>query len=215
MIAVVDYGAGNLRSVVKALERLGAPVRVTSDPGSLAAADALLLPGVGAAGEAMARLDTLGLREPLVAALREGKPFFGVCLGLQLLFERSEESVGSCLGLMPGVVRRLPPSLKVPHMGWNQVQQRMAHPLFAGVPDGSYFYFVHSYFADPADRSPVVGETDYGLLFASVLARSNVVATQFHPEKSGVLGLRIYANWLASIGLAAREPDLVGDPRAL
>lgn len=208
MIAVVDYGAGNLRSVVKALERLGAAAVVTSEPQALAAADAVLLPGVGAAGEAMERLSALGLRRNLTAAVADGKPFFGVCLGLQLLFERSEESAGPCLGILPGVVRRLPAGQKVPHMGWNQVRQRVAHALFAGIPNDAYFYFVHAYVAEPADRSIVIGETDYGVVFPSVLARDNVVATQFHPEKSGALGLRIYANWLASIGVAARQPLL-------
>ncbi|MBI4504365.1 MAG: imidazole glycerol phosphate synthase subunit HisH [Chloroflexi bacterium] len=206
VIAVVDYGAGNLRSVVKALQRLEAAVDVTSDPRALAHAGALLLPGVGAAGEAMERLQSLGLRQSLAAAVADGKPFFGVCLGLQLLFERSEESAGPCLGILPGVVCRLRSRLKVPHMGWNQVHQRATHPLFAGIPDAAYFYFVHAYVAYPADRATVIGETDYDVVFPSVLAHHNVVATQFHPEKSGATGLRLYANWLASIGLATRPP---------
>jgi glutamine amidotransferase len=208
MIAIVDYGAGNLRSVAKALQRLGAPVEVTGDARRLAAARAIVLPGVGAAGEAMERLQALGLCAALVDAVADGVPFFGICLGLQLLFERSEESASPCLGIFPGTVRRLSTTFKVPHMGWNQVYQRAAHPIFRDIPDGSYFYFVHAYAADPADRSMVIGETDYGPLFPSVVARENVVATQFHPEKSSALGLQLYANWLTIVGITSARPLL-------
>ncbi len=203
---IVDYGAGNLRSVAKAFEKVGAAPLVTSAPDAVESADLLVLPGVGAAADTMSSLARLGLVEPIRRYVGSGRPFFGVCLGLQVLLDGSEEGGWQeCFGLVPGVVRRFsPPSaddsapvLKVPHMGWNQVWQRADHPVFAGVPDGAYFYFVHSYFAAPKDRAAVVGETDYGLAFPSVLAKDSVFATQFHPEKSGDVGLRLYSNFLA------------------
>jgi len=194
---VVDYGAGNLRSVAKAFESLGHPPRVTSRAADLADARIAVLPGVGAAADTMGSLERLGLVEPIRQLIASGRPFFGVCLGLQVLLDGSEEGGWQeCLGVIPGAVRRLPAGLKVPHMGWNQVRQRIRHPVFEDIPDEANFYFVHSYYADPVDRSTVAGETDYGLLFPSVLVRDNVVATQFHPEKSGDLGLRLYANFL-------------------
>ncbi len=194
---IVDSGAGNLRSVAKALEWLGCAPRVTSRPTDVEDARVVVLPGVGAAADTMGSLERLGLVGPLRRVIASGRPFFGVCLGLQVLLDGSEEGGWQeCLGVVPGRVRRLPPGLKVPHMGWNQVRQRLTHPLFADVPDQANFYFVHSYFADPTDRSVVAGETEYGEAFASVLIRDNVVATQFHPEKSGDLGLRLYANFL-------------------
>ncbi len=195
---VVDYGAGNLRSVAKAFESLGRRPVVTSRRSDVAEARILVLPGVGAAADTMASLDRLGLVEPIRRFIASGRPFLGVCLGLQVLLDGSEEGGWQeCLGVIPGVVRRLPGGLKVPHMGWNQVRQRRAHPVFAGLPDSANFYFVHSYYADPADRTVVAGETEYGLVFPSVLIRDNVVATQFHPEKSGDVGLRLYASFLA------------------
>ncbi len=198
-VAIVDYGAGNLRSVAKAIEKLGYSPTVTSDPQQVATAAAVLLPGVGAAGDAMARLTALGLVEPLRHIVAEDRPFFGVCLGLQLLFAATEEGGGHpCLGLLPGQVRRLPPGLKVPHMGWNQVRQRRHHPLFQGIPDNANFYFVHSYYVAPEDSSLAAADTEYGIDFASIVVRGNLVATQFHPEKSGDLGLRLYHNFLAS-----------------
>lgn len=204
MIAIVDYGAGNLRSVVRALDKVGFPARVTSDPATVAAADAIILPGVGAAGEAMRQLVGRGLDRALRSAVDADKPVFGVCLGLQLLFDSTEEDGGArCLGILPGTVRRLPPGLKVPHMGWNQVRQAASVPtcrdhwLFEGTPDGANFYFVHSYYGDPEDSSLIVGATEYGVTFGSVLAQGNLVATQFHPEKSGDLGLRLYRNFLS------------------
>jgi len=201
MIAVVNYGAGNLRSVAKALEHLGAPIVVTSDPREVERADAVILPGVGAAADTMSGLARAGLVEPLRAAAQAGKPFLGVCIGLQVLFTSSEEDGGAaCLDIVPGRVRRLPAGVKVPHMGWNQVHLKASHPLFAGIPNDSFFYFVHSYYAEPADPSLVLGETEYALRFCSVLARENLVATQFHPEKSGALGLRIYANFCREAG---------------
>lgn len=208
-LVIVDYGAGNLRSVAKAFEKLGAAPLVTSDASGLESAAAVVLPGVGAAADTMSSLGRLGLVEPLRKHIELGRPFFGVCLGLQVLLDGSEEGGWQpCFGLIPGAVRRFPPPthdtpgplLKVPHMGWNRVRQRVGHPIFDGIPDGAYFYFVHSYFADPRDRSSVAGETDYGVSFPSILIRDNVVATQFHPEKSGDIGLRMYANFLAWAG---------------
>lgn len=197
MLAVVDYGAGNLRSVVRALIFVGAEPVVSADPDFLLRADALVFPGVGAAGSAMRQLRERGLDGAIREFCRSGRPVLGVCLGLQLLFEWSEEDGGTPgLGLLPGLVRRFPDGLKVPHMGWNQVRLRQAHPVFAGIPDGTYFYFVHSYYAQPADPTLIVGTTDYGVDFASVVARENLVATQFHPEKSSRWGLAVYANFL-------------------
>lgn len=197
MLAVLDYGAGNLRSVVRALAFVGVEPAVVMDPDTLLRADALVFPGVGAAGSAMRQLRERGLDGAIREFCRSGRPVLGVCLGLQLLFEWSEEDGGTPgLGLLPGRVRRFPDGLKVPHMGWNQVRLRQEHPLFAGIPDGTYFYFVHAYYAEPADPALVVGTTDYGLDFASVVARDNLMATQFHPEKSSRWGLAVYANFL-------------------
>ena len=197
MIAVIDYGAGNLRSVTNAVGRMGYSPEVTSRPGDIVSARVVILPGVGAAADTMASLKALGLIEPLRKFIAEGRPFLGVCIGLQILFDTTEEGGGhDCLGIIPGSVRKLPPGLKTPHMGWNQVKQRVAHPVFDNIPDEANFYFVHSYHAEPDDRSLVVGETEYGISLCSVIARGNLVATQFHPEKSGELGLRFYDNFL-------------------
>ena len=198
MIAVIDYGAGNLRSVTNAVGRMGYSPEVTSRPGDIVSARVVILPGVGAAADTMASLKALGLIEPLRKFIAEGRPFLGVCIGLQILFDTTEEGGGhDCLGIIPGSVRKLPPGLKTPHMGWNQVKQRVAHPVFDNIPDEANFYFVHSYHAEPDDRSLVVGETEYGISLCSVIARGNLVATQFHPEKSGRFGLHILENFLA------------------
>jgi len=197
MIAIIDYGAGNLRSVAKAIAKLGYEANVTSSPDDVLDADAVILPGVGAAGDTINSLERLGMVDPIRRVIAQNRPFFGVCLGLQVLFTDSEEGGGQrCLDLIPGMVRRLPSHLKVPQMGWNQVRQRLAHPLFDRIPDGANFYFVHSYYADPEEEAIVAGETDYGLSFPSVIIKGNIVATQFHPEKSGDLGLRMYDNFL-------------------
>jgi len=207
----VDYGAGNLRSVAKALAKLGYMAQVTSEPEVVAEAEAIILPGVGAAADAMESLGKRGLVNTLKEAVAQEKPFFGVCLGLQLLFEASEEGGWHpCLGLLPGTVRRLPPALKVPHMGWNRVRQVGDHPLWKGIPNSSYFYFVHSYYVAPQDESGVIGETDYGLTFASVMSRGNLVGTQFHPEKSGDLGLWVYDNFCRMAGLVPVAAGLGG-----
>ena len=195
-VAVVDYDAGNLRSVVRALEAAGASPVVTSRPEEVLRADAVVLPGQGRCDQAMAALQARELTEAVHQVIREGRPFFGVCVGLQLLLDSSEEGEATCLGIIPGRVRKLPAGLKVPHMGWNQVFFHTDHPVFADVPQGSYFYFVHSYYPDPQDRQMVAATTTYGLEFCCAAARGNLVATQFHPEKSGVLGLRLYANFV-------------------
>ena len=196
MIAIIDYGAGNLRSVAKAIEKVGYACQVTSNPHQVMAAEAVILPGVGAAGDTMRSLEGLGMVEPIRRIIAQGCPFFGVCMGLQVLDTFRVAGGGQeCLGVLPGVVRRLPSGLKVPHMGWNQVRRRVAHPLFRGIPNGANFYFVHSYYAE-VDDSLAAAETDYGLNFCSVIIRGNLVATQFHPEKSGNLGLRLYYNFL-------------------
>jgi glutamine amidotransferase len=196
-IVVIDYQSGNLRSVAKALESVGVTPLVTGDPARLESADGLILPGVGSGPAAMAALRERGLVEPLRRFAASGRPFLGVCLGLQLLLERTEEGNAPCLGILRGQVRRLPAGLKVPHMGWNGVQFRKPHPLFRGIPQDTHFYFVHSYYADPVDQEGVAGVTEYGIPFCSVYARDNLVATQFHPEKSGLLGLRVYENFVA------------------
>ena len=206
MIIVVDYGMGNLRSVSKALESLGAPVRVTSDPTEVAAASKVILPGVGAFGAAMDELRRRQLVEPIKAAIAAGKPYLGICLGLQLLFEHSEEGNTNGLGVLRGTVKRFPTgtSLKVPHMGWNQIQrqatsdkrQQNGCPLLKDIPDGSYFYFVHSYYGVPQEGSVVALETEYGTRFASMIWKGQLFATQFHPEKSQALGLRLLKNFI-------------------
>ena len=206
-LVVVDYESGNLRSVTRALESQGVSPTVTGNPADLADADAVVLPGVGSGPAAMKALEVRGLVEPLRAFIASGKPFMGVCLGLQLLLERTEEGDAPCLGILEGQVRRLPDSrdstLKVPHMGWNSVNFRSGHPALKGIPQDSYFYFVHSYYADPVDRAGVLGATDYGVSFCSVYAKDNVIATQFHPEKSGATGLRIYKNFVAMVDVAS------------
>jgi glutamine amidotransferase len=201
-IAIIDYGMGNLRSVQKALEKVGARAQVTDSPQVLEKAAAVVLPGVGAFGEAVHRLRAGKLWEPLRAVLCDGKPFLGICLGLQLLFERSEESPGlKGLGVLHGSVvrfRNLGQGLKVPHMGWNTIQRRprAACADLEGVPPRSYFYFVHSYYPDPVVWQDVATTTRYGREFCSSVARGTLFASQFHPEKSGTMGLRILRNFV-------------------
>ena len=203
-IVIIDYGAGNLRSVANAIAKLGYQPRVVNSPKDVLAARTIILPGVGAAADTMAALKKLKLIEPIKQVIAEDRPFFGVCLGLQILFDGTEEGGWhECLGIFRGRVRKLPADLKIPHMGWNQVKQKIAHPVFKDVPDGANFYFVHSYYAEPEDRSLVAGETQYGTPFCSVLARGNLVATQFHPEKSGDYGLKMYENFLAMARLGS------------
>ena len=208
-IAVVDYGMGNLRSVAKALEHVaaGPRVAVTSDPDAVRAARRVVFPGQGAMPDCMRELEAGGLRAAVVEAAAS-KPFLGICIGLQMLFEESEEGGVRGLGLLHGRVVRFPAQrmqdadgarLKVPHMGWNQLQQQRACPLLDGIPDGTFAYFVHSYYAAPKDAAAVVATTEYGVAFASVLWRDNLYATQFHPEKSQHWGLRILQNFFVLI----------------
>ncbi len=198
-LVVIDYESGNLRSVARAVEKAGVVPVVSSDPAVLEGADGVILPGVGSGPAAMAALQSRGLVAPLLDYIAGGRPFLGVCLGLQLLLDATDEGDADCLGLVPGRVRRLPDGLKVPHMGWNTVEFRREHPVWQGIPQGSHFYFVHSYYADPVARADVAGVTEYGVPFCSIYARDNVVATQFHPEKSGENGLRVYSNFIAQV----------------
>jgi glutamine amidotransferase len=196
-LVIVDYGAGNLRSVARAVTHAGGEPLITSIGRDVERADALIVPGVGAAADTMANLKRHALVQPIREYIASGKPFLGVCMGQQALFDISEEGgEHPCLGVLSGRVVRLPPGLKVPHMGWNQVRIVRPHAIFDGIPDGSYFYFVHSYYPRPDDPAVIIGETEYGVTFASVVAHDSVVATQFHPEKSGSIGLRMYENFL-------------------
>jgi len=202
MIAVIDYGAGNLRSVTNALLKLGCHPTVTSKPDVVLKADAVIFPGVGAAKDVMNSLK----RSKLDIAIREfigtGKPFLGVCIGMQVLLSSTEEDGGHvCLGIVPGTVKRLPQGIKVPHMGWNQVKQKKGHPIFDGIPDNENFYFVHSYYANPEDASVQIGATEYGVNICSVLNKGNLIATQFHPERSDKCGLKFYSNFLKISGI--------------
>ena len=198
MIAIIDYGAGNLRSVSRAVALHTPDYVVTQDPAVVERAAAVILPGVGAAGDTIRGLERHGMTGVVRATIASGKPYFGICMGMQVLLTASEEDGGTpCLDIYPGTVRRFPRGLTVPHMGWNQVRQTQAHPMFAGIPDDAYFYFVHSYYTDPDDAALGAGATDYGVTFPSVLARDSVFATQFHPEKSAGMGLRLYANFVA------------------
>jgi glutamine amidotransferase len=202
-IAVVDYGAGNLQSVVNALERLAAPVTVTNDAATILAADGVIVPGVGAAADTMRNLIAHDLPDVIRTVIARGTPYLGICMGLQALVTLSEEGgEHQCLDIVPGRARRLPDGLKVPHMGWNQVWRRRPHPLLDGIPDGTEFYFVHSYYVEPLDDSVVLAETDYGVRVPAIVARDNVLATQFHPEKSGRWGLQMLANFSSIVAHA-------------
>lgn len=197
-VVIVDYGAGNLRSVARAVAHAGVDAVVTANAQAVVDARALIVPGVGAAADTMANLRAGGLVEPIRDYIASGRPFLGVCMGMQALFEVSEEG-GSheCLGVLPGRIVRFPHGLTVPHMGWNNVRLRAPHPVFEGIEQDAFFYFVHSYHPRPADDAHVIAETEYGgVTFPAVVGRDNLVATQFHPEKSGADGLRLYANFL-------------------
>jgi len=196
LIAIIDYGMGNLRSVEKALEKLGYEASISDDPRAINDAKGVILPGVGAFADCMTNLQSAGLEGSVYESMRSGKPFLGICLGLQLLFEESEEDgLHKGLGVFKGRVRRLPDGQKIPHMGWNQVKYSNKAPIFEDVPEGSNFYFVHSYYVDPADDSIIATTTDYGVEFTSSVWSDNVFAVQFHPEKSGDVGLKVLDNF--------------------
>jgi glutamine amidotransferase len=205
-IAVIDYGAGNLRSVVRALQRIGASLEVTSNPDTVLAAPAVVLPGVGATRDTMQSLERLELVAAIHEVIARGTPFLGICVGMQVLCDQSEEfGPHPCLGIVGGAVRRLPSHLKVPQIGWNQVHympHTAQHPLFAGIDDGSDFYFVHSYYCDLTDERNTAATTAYGISFPSALIRGNLAAVQFHPEKSGRYGLQLLTNFVQWAGVA-------------
>ena len=203
IVAVVDYGAGNLVSMEQALTTVGAEVRIAGDVNDLAGADALVVPGVGAAAPAMARLQHQGLVEPITAWLAADRPFLGVCLGLQLLFEGSDEDGAITLGALPGRTIRLKDAPTLPHIGWNQVERSRPHAVFDGIDDGADFYFVHSYVGAPpspaasrVDAELVLARTTHGQPFVSAISRGGLVGVQFHPERSGTDGLRLLANFV-------------------
>lgn len=196
MIAIIDYGMGNLRSVQKGFEKVGFEARVTSDPLVIKGAAGVVLPGVGAFGDAMKHLTAMGLRDVTLEAIKSGRPFLGICLGLQLLFTTSyEDGVHQGLGVFSGTVERLPESVKVPHMGWNQVNKVAETPVLSGIPSGANFYFVHSYIVKPDDQTLAATVTNYAGNFISGIWRDNVCAFQFHPEKSSTLGLLMLKNF--------------------
>ena len=205
-VVVVDYGMGNLRSVAKAIEHVApeAEVRVSSDAAEIAAADRVVVPGQGAMPDCMRELSARGLRDAVIRAAAE-KPFLGICVGLQMLFGHAEEGDVMGLEILPGRVPRFPQAamlapdgtrLKVPHMGWNQVRQAEAHPLWDGIDDGARFYFVHSYYVEPESPEVIAGSTQYGIPFTSAVTRANIFAVQFHPEKSAQAGLRLLGNFM-------------------
>ncbi len=201
MIAIIDYGAGNIRSVSNAVMRLGYRAEITHRADSIKKAEAVIFPGVGAGGDTMASLNRLGLNSIIHELVREKRPLLGICIGLQVLYSGTEEGGwNECLNIIPGRVKKLPSGVKVPHMGWNQVRQKKPHALFAGIPDNANFYFVHSYYGEPQDKSVVLAETDYGITFGSAISQENLVAVQFHPERSGDLGLQVYQNFFQFAG---------------
>ena len=204
MIAVVDYGMGNLRSVAKALERVGAEVEVTSDADTVASADGVVLPGVGAFGRCMQNLRAAGLEQPVRDAADSGKPFLGICVGMQILFETSDEFGATAgLGILPGRVRRFEasgPGMKIPHMGWNTLDVRLRSPMLRGLVDGAFVYFVHSYYVETSDQSIVATTTPYGVDFVSSVSRDGLFATQFHPEKSQAVGCTLLENFARLTG---------------
>jgi imidazole glycerol-phosphate synthase subunit HisH len=197
-VAVVDYGAGNLVSIDQALTTVGAEVAIVRDGGSFRDADALVVPGVGAAAPAMERLRAGALVDPIRTWVRDGRPFLGICLGLQLLFERSDEDDAETLGLLTGHTIRLEDAPTLPHIGWNQVERTRDHPLFEGIADGADFYFVHSYAGRPTttDEDAILATTEHGRRFVSAVARGSLLGVQFHPERSGTDGLRVLANFV-------------------
>ena len=204
MIAIIDYEAGNLTSVARALTHLGYKNEITAAPEKILTAERVIFPGVGAAKATMQTLQKRGLNQILADFFRTGKPMLGICIGIQILFEHSEEEDAECLNLLPGRVKKYPPTdtdthtetLKVPQIGWNEVYQTKPHAIFDGVPNPAHFYFVNSYYPEPASADIVIGKTKYGLEFCSAIAHDNLIATQFHLEKSGRVGLKMLNNFL-------------------
>lgn len=196
MIAIIDYGMGNLRSVQKGFEKVGHKANITSNPEDVRKAEKVVLPGVGAFGDAMHNLREAGMIDVIDETVKAGKPFLGICLGLHLMFDTSEEfGLHEGLGILPGMVKLLPPGLKVPHIGWNQIEIQKHDAILKGIPEGSAFYFVHSYYVLPDKPEQITTLTDYGIKFASIVSRDNVFGIQFHPEKSSTLGLSILKNF--------------------
>ncbi|HOD72385.1 MAG TPA: imidazole glycerol phosphate synthase subunit HisH [Deltaproteobacteria bacterium] len=196
MIAIIDYRAGNLRSVERALRHLGVECRITARIDEIREAGRVIFPGVGAAGKAMETIASLGLDDIICEVARRGTPFLGICLGTQIILDESEEDGARCLGIIEGVVRRFPDmNEKIPHMGWNTLEKKIDHPLLEGIEPDAQFYFVHSYYPVPAHSEDAAAYTSYGIRFASMIARGNVAAVQFHPEKSGRPGLKLLENF--------------------
>jgi glutamine amidotransferase len=201
VITIIDYGAGNLRSVQRACQALNQPERVVDDPESIRSAERVIFPGIGAAGSSMARVHELGFDEALREVVAAGVPTLGICIGAQVALDRSEEGDTPCLGLLPGVTRKFDladPTLKVPHIGWNEVRVARPHPLVEGILPGDAYYFVHGYYLDPTDPNDAYCFSDYGGEFCAAIGRGSFFATQFHPEKSGRLGLELlqrFASW--------------------
>jgi glutamine amidotransferase len=212
MITIIDYKAGNLASVARAINHLGFRCQITQDIGTIIEAERVIFPGVGSAGQAMRDLRRMRLDQAIKEVSQSGTPFLGICLGTQIILKESEENRTSCLGLLPGTVKRFPVplrsangmNLKVPHMGWNQVKFKRPHPVFRDLAPESEFYFVHSYYPAPAEEETVIGATDHGITFTSALGIRNLVAVQFHPEKSGSPGLTILRNFCLWDGKDAR-----------
>ena len=198
-VAIVDYEAGNLRSVQKAIEACGSIAKITTDVEDINSCDGIILPGQGASDSAMSKLNELGLSETIKNQINKGKPFLGICLGLQLLFDSSEEGDLPGLGLIQGRIKKFSKDSKVPHIGWNQVSFNKNHPFIEEIPNKSNFYFAHSYFSEIERKKQQLATTDYGIEFCSAVAIDNLVAVQFHPEKSGILGLGLYKNFLNMI----------------
>jgi glutamine amidotransferase len=204
MIAIIDYESGNLRSISNALEEVGAKVKLTDNKNIIAGAGGIVLPGVGAFHHGMKVLKKKGLLSPILNSINEGKPFLGICLGMQLLFSGSEEhGLHKGLGVIKGRVKKFPSKVKIPHLGWNQVKQKVQNAkckIFNGIPDDTYFYFVHSYYVEPKDKNIIAAKTCYGVNFTSCIVKGNVWGVQFHPEKSSDNGLKILENFYSYAG---------------